>query len=24
MASLRTFARKVAADGETWRNNNQT
>ena len=24
MASLRTFARKVAADDETWRNNNQT
>ena len=24
MASLRTFARKVAADGETWRNLNQT
>ena len=24
MASLRTFARKVAADNETWRNNNQT
>ena len=24
IASLRTFARKVAADDETWRNNNQT
>ena len=24
MVSLRTFARKVAADDETWRNNNQT